>query len=98
MTTVAPGLQRDQQDRTSEPTLPDSPDMGPEQTGAAQRLLAAAGEHTRAALAFPDELAALRGMVAELLFEQAALRLRLDKAAAAYTRLERRLARLESQP
>ncbi len=56
----------------------------------ARRLLELAGGYTRQALAFPDEVAMLRGLVGELLFENATLRYQLDQLASRVEALERR--------
>jgi hypothetical protein len=72
MTTVACSLQQHQQDRTSEPSLPDMPDVG-------ARLLELAGAYTRQALAFPDELAIMRTLLAEAMFEIGVLRARVER-------------------
>jgi hypothetical protein len=57
---------------------------------AARRLLEAAGRYTRQALRFPDEVQALRTLVAEVLFENGMLRLRVDELESRVDRLERR--------
>jgi hypothetical protein len=56
----------------------------------ARRLLELAAGYTRQALAFPDEVAVLRSLVGELLFENAALRYQLDQLAGRVEALERR--------
>jgi hypothetical protein len=55
----------------------------------AKSLLELAGVHLRQALAFPDEIRMLRGEVASLLFENAALRYQLDQLAGRMEWLER---------
>jgi hypothetical protein len=60
------------------------------QAGHARYLLELAGVYTRQALAFPDEVAMLRHVVEELLFEHAALRYQLDQLAGRVESLERR--------
>jgi hypothetical protein len=63
------------------------------QAGQARYLLELAGAYTRQALAFPEELAMLRGTLAELLLENAALRYQLDRLSGRVQALERRAVR-----
>jgi ubiquinone biosynthesis protein UbiJ len=57
---------------------------------AARRLLEQAGRYVREALAFPDDVANLRTITAELLLENAMLRLDVQRLAERVERLERR--------
>jgi hypothetical protein len=59
----------------------------------ARTLLELAGVYTRQALRFPDEIEHLRTIVAELLFENGILRLRVEEMESRLDRLERRSAR-----
>jgi len=68
-------------------------DAGQVDAEQARYLLELAGAYTRQALAFPDELAMLRGTVAELLLENAALRYQLDQLTGRVQALERRAVR-----
>jgi hypothetical protein len=70
------------------PTL--EPDAEEVEAERARALLEMASGYTRQALAFPDEVSALRHMVAEVLFENAALRWQLDRLGERVERLERR--------
>jgi hypothetical protein len=75
------------------PTTQVAPDAQQVEAERARSLLELAGSYTRQALAFPDELAMLRGTVAELLFENAVLRWQLDQLAGRVQALERRTVR-----
>ena len=66
------------------------PDAAQVEAERARTLLELAGGHVRASLAFPGEIHALRGIVAELLFENAAIRWQHDQLQARVERLERR--------
>jgi len=78
--------------RSTSQSLPRDIDADAEQVEAARArtLLELAAGYTREALRFPDEVALLRGMVAELLFENAALRHQVDRLAGRVDALERR--------
>jgi hypothetical protein len=82
MTTVARPLQRDQQDRTSEPTLPDSSHIG-------ARLLEQAARYIQV-LDLPDDVAALKRLYGELATNQAKLLVLIDRLSERLDRLERR--------
>ena len=66
------------------------PDAEQVEAGRARTLLELVGAYTRLALAFPDELSMLRGEVAGLLFENAALRYQIDQLTHRVERLEHR--------
>ncbi len=70
-------------------------DPDPEQVAQiqARRLLELAGAYVRRALEFPDELDRFRTLVAELLLENAMLRLDLRDLATRVERLEKRRSR-----
>ncbi len=59
----------------------------------ARRLLELAGVHMRQALAFPDDVANLRTLIAELLLENGMLRLDVQRLSGRVDRLERRVGR-----
>jgi hypothetical protein len=56
----------------------------------ARRLLELVGERTRAALRFPEEVQDLRTLLAEVLFENGALRLQVERLGRRVDALERR--------
>lgn len=68
------------------------PNMDAEQieTQKARRLLELAGAYVRGALRFPGEVAALRAIVGQLLFEQHALQHQIDQLTERIERLERK--------
>jgi hypothetical protein len=76
------------QDQTTTPVGPPDDEILGEQ--AARRLLEVAGRYTRQALRFPDDVANLQTLVAELLLENSMLRLDVQRLSERVDRLERR--------
>lgn len=73
---------------TLEPAL--EPDAEQIEAQRARTLLELAGGYVRVALAFPDQVAALQSISANLLFENANLRWQVDQLSARIDALERK--------